>query len=403
MNILIFYNGIVLILLTIILANYLLNNYLFKDISNFNLSLQFLKNPPLLSILIPARNEERNIRRCLRSLTRQDYPNFEIIVLDDNSTDNTAKIVQSYCEKYPNLKLIKGKPLPSNWLGKSYACQQLANSASGKYLLFTDADTLHFKNSASSALAAMIDNKFDAISVFARQITVTIHERMMVPFANYFLFAFLPLILVIKSKNPLFCTAIGQFMLFKKEVYEKIGGHASVKSEILEDIHISKQVKRYGYKFMIFDGKNNFYCRMYKNLNEVINGYSKVLAAVFGYNLIIQSLITLLVFFVFLLPFILLPLALFLFNFPQILLSILMGQITIILSIKVIQTIRFKDRFIDIFLFPLSVVYLLLISIHSMVKCKSKSGIYWKDRNYDVSSEEKLKLIKENIIKDNPK
>ncbi len=397
MNILILYNATILITLFIIFINFLLNNYLFKDVSNFKLSSYLIQNPPLLSILIPARNGYKNIKRCIRSLIRQDYPNYEILVLDDNSTDDTAKIVNDYALKYSKIKLLKGKPLPNGWLGKSYACQQLAEKANGNYLLFTDADTLHFKNSVSASLAAMLENKLDAISIFARQITVTIHERMMVPFANYFLFSFLPLILMIKSKNPLFCTAIGQFMLFKKEVYEKIGGHASVKSEILEDIHISKQVKKHGYKFMIFDGKNNFYCRMYKNLNEVIKGYSKVLSAVFDYNLIIQSLTTILVFLVFLLPFLLLPLGIFLFNFTQILLNIIIGQIVIILAIKLIQTIRFKNHFVDIFLFPVSVIYLLLISIHSMVKSRSKSGVYWKGRTYDVRKEDELKLVKDNL------
>ncbi len=404
MNILILYNSVIFIALIIVFINFLINNYLFKDISNYNISnCSFFKNIksffPLISILIPARNESKNIRRCLRSLIRQDYPNYEILVLDDNSTDDTAQIVKNYAEKYKNIKLIEGKPLPNDWLGKSFACQQLADAAKGEFFLFTDADTLHFKNSISASISALLENNFDAISVFARQITVSFHERMMVPFANYFLLAFLPLLLVLKSKNPLFCTAIGQFMLFKKSVYEKIGGHFSVRKEILEDIHISKQVKRHGYKFMIFDGKNNFYCRMYKNLNEVIKGYSKVLAAVFDYNIIIQSFITIIVFLVFLLPFILLPLGIFLLDFPQKLLSLIIGQIFIILLLKLIQTIRFKNRFIDIFLFPISVVYLLLISIHSMVKSKSKSGVYWKGRTYDVRKEDQLKLVKDNFLK----
>ena len=235
----------------------------------------------------------------------------------------------------------------------------------------------------------------DALSVFARQIKVTLHERMMVPFANHFLMSFMPLVLVLKSKRPLFCTAIGQFMMFKKSVYEKIGGHESVKKEILEDIHISKQVKRHGFKFMVFDGKNNFYCRMYKNLGEVIKGYSKVLAAVFDYNIYLQSIVTLLVFIFYLAPFIALPLAIFVFGWPQVIINLIITQICIILATRLILAIRFKDHIIDIFLFPLSVMYLLLISVHSMVKSKSASGVYWKGRTYDVRDDEDLKLLKD--------
>jgi chlorobactene glucosyltransferase len=184
-------------------------------------------------------------------------------------------------------------------------------------------------------------------------------------------------------------------MMFKKEVYKKIGGHESVKKEILEDIHISKQVKRNGFRFMVFDGKNNFYCRMYKNLGEVIKGYSKVLSAVFDYNIYIQTAVTILVFTFFLIPFIVLPLSIFIFDWPQIIINFIIAQIGIILAMKIVLTIRFRDRVVDIFLFPLSVIYLLMISVHSMVKSKSASGVYWKGRTYDVRDDDDLKLVKD--------
>ena len=391
------YQYCIVTVLVILFGNFIINNHLFKDTTRFTLPSYIKKNPPLVSILIPARNEEKNIRRCLRSLSRQDYPNFEIIVLDDNSSDSTSSVVIEFTVRDSRIKLVKGKPLESGWLGKSFACHQLSKEANGGYLLFTDADTLHFKNSVSSALSSLLINKLDAISVFARQITVTLHERMMVPFANYFLLTFLPLILVTKTKNPLFCTAIGQFMLFKRRVYKKIGGHEAVKKEILEDIHISKMVKKHGYKFMIFDGKNNFYCRMYKNLKEVINGYSKVLAAVFDYNIFIQSLVTVLVFLVYLVPFIALPAGIFIFHLPQIVINLIILQIIIISAIKIIQIIRFKNRFIDLLLFPVSVIYLLIISVISIIQSKSTYGVYWKGRSYDVRDEKELKLLKDSL------
>ncbi len=395
MEFLLLYHYCVVAILVIIFINYLINNHVFKNTSLFVLPREIRENPPFISILIPARNEDKNIRRCLRSILRQDYPNFEVIVLDDNSSDNTSAVVQEYVRKNKKVRLVKGSELPNGWLGKSYACQQLSQEAKGEFLIFTDADTLHFKNSISCALGALLVNKLDALSVFARQVTVTIHERMMVPFGNYFLLAFMPLMLIGRTKNPLFCTAIGQFMMFKHDVYKEIGGHESVKKEILEDIHISKQVKKHGFKFMVFDGRNNFYCRMYKNLGEVIRGYSKVLAAVFNYNVVFQSAITILVFAFFLAPFILFPLSLFIFDWSQLIINLLIIQICLVSAIKVIQTIRFKDRFVDIFLFPLSIIYLLLISIHSMIKSKTLSGVLWKGRIYDVRDDEKLKLVKD--------
>src|SRR4030043_1322671 len=215
MEIILLYQFSIVLILMIILINFIVNNHLFKNTVIYSLPAKIKNDPPKVSILIPARNEERNINRCLRSLTRQDYPNFEIIVLDDHSSDKTWEVVKKIAEKDNRIKLVKGKKLEKGWLGKSYACWQLSKYASGEYLLFTDADTLHFKNSLSCALAALLVNKVDALSIFARQITVTFHERMMVPFGNFFVLSFLPLTLIRRSKSPLFCTAIGQFMLFK--------------------------------------------------------------------------------------------------------------------------------------------------------------------------------------------
>ncbi|MCL4378769.1 MAG: glycosyltransferase [Actinobacteria bacterium] len=401
MEFLFYYQYSLVFILLIILINYIVNNHFYKDTSKFKIP-EFIKtSPPLISIMIPARNESKNIRRCLRSLARQDYQNFEILVLDDNSIDGTSKIVSEFAARNSRIRLFKGQKLPNGWLGKSYACHQLSCFARGEYFLFTDADTLHFKNSVSSAISALIINKLDALSVFARQITVTLHERMMVPFANFFILCFLPLNLIKNSGNPFFCTAIGQFLLFKKDVYKKIGGHKAIRKDILEDIRIAKMVKSHGFKFMIFDGKNNFYCRMYKNLNEVVKGFVKVLSSAFNYNILLQSLVTILVFAVFLSPFILLPLGILLFGWPQIIIDALIAQVLIILAIRIIQTIRFKNRFVDIFLHPLAVIYLLLISIFSMVQYKKDSVIFWKGRNYNIGNEGEIEFTNDNFEPDN--
>ncbi len=388
---------VILAILIAILANFVVNNIIYKDTKNYKLPKNIIDSPPLVSVLIPARDEEKNIYRCLRSLAKQDYPNIEILVLDDNSKDKTANIVEEFASKDRKVKLIRGKPLKTGWLGKSYACHQLSENANGDYFLFVDADTLHFPDSISSALASLTCNGLDAISVFPKQITVTIHERMMVPCANFIILSFLPLILIKKTRYPLFCTAIGQFMLFKRSVYEEIGGHKSVKGEILDDVHISKQVKRCGYRFMIFDGRSNIYCRMYRSLKEVIRGYTRAIFAAFDYNILIQSIVIVLVFFIFLLPFILLPLGILIFDWSGLIISTIVLQIIIILAFKVVLAIRFKSRILEIFLHPLSMIYLILISINSIIQTKFGPGIIWKGRIYKVNTdgEEELELIKE--------
>ena len=165
---LLYYQYFIASALTIILINFIINNILFKNINNFKLPDHILKSPPLVSVLIPARNEEKNIKRILVSMAKQDYPNLEILVLDDNSTDATSQIVQDFAQKDSRIKLIKGAPLPKGWKGKCFACHQLSKIARGEYFVFTDADTLHFPNSISGSLAALVRNNLDVTSSISK-------------------------------------------------------------------------------------------------------------------------------------------------------------------------------------------------------------------------------------------
>ena len=205
MDLFYFYQFVIFAVLSVLLINFLFNLYLFRNIRNYKDIDDVLVNQPLVSILIPARNEERNIERCLKSILNQDYKNTEIIVLNDNSTDRTGEVVKKLAEKDSRIRLVSGKPLPQGWLGKNFACFQLSRYAKGDYLIFTDADTYHFNSSVKSALACLITNRLDAACPFPRQIMVSLSERMAIPFINFAILLFMPLALIRKSKNPLFC------------------------------------------------------------------------------------------------------------------------------------------------------------------------------------------------------
>ena len=387
------YQYIITGILTLFLLNFVINNIVFKNTANYMLPENIRKSPPLASILIPARNEEFNIKRCITSLLKQDYPNIEILVLDDNSSDTTSSVVKQLEEKDSRVKLIIGKPLISGWLGKSYACWQLSKHAKGEYLFFTDADTLHFKNSISNILGCLIKNNLDALSAIPRQIMVTLHERMVVMWVHFGILSLMPLLPVKISKNPLFSTANGQCLLFKNSVYRKIGGHKSIKNKILEDIHISKQVKRHGYKFMIFDGSRNIHCKMYRSFGELITGFSKFMLAAFGNNVLTLAVVIFIVSALFLFPFILLPLGTLLFNWSGSIINLIIIQIFIILIMRIIMAIRLKSRVIDCFLHPLSMIYIILICINSVLQARFGEGVRWKDRRYDVHEKDHLDLI----------
>ncbi len=389
----IYYQYIITAILVFILINFIINMIFFKNIRKFSLPEYILKNPPLISVLIPARNEAGNIGRCLSSFSKQDYPNLEIIVLDDNSTDGTGAVVQEFTAKDKRIKLISGAPLKKGWLGKSFACHQLAKQAKGNYFVFTDADTLHFNNTISKAFAALVNNKLDALSIYPKQIAVTFAERMTVPFINFAILSFMPLVLVKKTKSAFFSTGIGQFFLFKREAYEKFGGHESVRTEILEDIYISKQVKKFGYRIMVFDGSDNVFCRMYQNFDEVVKGFSKFILAAFDYNGFMEMIAMCFISMIFMLPFLLLPIGVLILDWSGWIITFNIIQICIILFIKIILSMRFKNRILDVLLTPVSILYMVLIAGNSYFQAKHGKGIYWKGRTYSVEDEDELGLV----------
>ena len=386
MDLFLLYQFIILVILGVLLANFLFNQYLYKDISNFELPGKIKDDPPLVSVLIPARNEEKNINKCIKAFIKQDYPNFEIVVLDDNSSDDTYNIVKKLSKQNKNIRIFKGKPLPPGWLGKSYACHQLSSYAKGDYFIFTDADTYHHPNSISSSIAALLNNNLDSLCPFPRQIMVTIHERMTISFINFAILIFMPLALIRKSRNPLFCTGVGQYLLFKRETYFGMGGHAAVKGKILEDVHITKKTKEMGYSYMIFDGRKIISCRMYRNFRQVLTGYSRFLFSAFDYNIYMMSIVLILVTLIFLMPYIFFPLGLIIYHWPREILLSIIAQIGIVSLIRLINALRFKEKIFDILLSPLSIVYLILMAFNSFFQSKFGNGIYWKGRTYQAES-----------------
>jgi glycosyltransferase involved in cell wall biosynthesis len=238
-----------------------------------------------VSILIPARNEESNILALLTSIHQQDYPDYEVIILDDDSSDRTYDICAEFAAKHPAFRVIKGKELTGHWLGKNYACHQLAQHAKGEYLLFLDADEQISDGLINSAVHRMHFRNLALLSLFTNQQMQTIGERLTVPLMHYILLNLLPLRLVYLSKNASVAAASGQFMLFNTAVYRQYEWHKSAKDKIVEDVEIMKQVKlaRYNGESLLANGMIT--CRMYTNYPDAINGFGKNFLAAFNYNI----------------------------------------------------------------------------------------------------------------------
>ena len=188
------------------------------------------KEYPFVSVLIPARNEEHTIGTCLSSLLDQDYPDYEVIVLNDNSTDDTSGILEQLAGRYSRLRVIQGAPLPEGWLGKHWACHQLYLAAKGDLFLFTDADTCHTPDMLRTSVSALIAENADLISAFPQEDMGTWGERLLVPIMCWGIFTFIPIRLVQKMHWALLAISIGQFMLFRRAGYELVGGFERVRT-----------------------------------------------------------------------------------------------------------------------------------------------------------------------------
>ncbi len=243
-------------------------------------------NPQPVSILVPARNEESNIAACVQSLLTQRYPDFEVIVLDDSSTDSTYQILQEIAQANHKLTVLKGKRGPDKHPGKNWACNQLADAARGELLLFTDADTIHQPEMLEKLIAALEGENADLVTGYPRQVLGSWGEKLLVPFFSWAVLVFFPLGLAYKMRSAIFTTAVGQLMLFRKQVYQSIGGHAGVSQSIVDDLALARKVQEGGFRWRVVQAADLISCRMYQTSRQALEGFTKNLFAAFEFRLI---------------------------------------------------------------------------------------------------------------------
>jgi len=328
-----------------------------------------ISSKPKVSILIPARNEENNIGECLSNIINLKYDNYEVIVLNDKSTDNTEKTVKEYIHKNPNIKLVNGAELPVGWKGKNWACYQLSMNADGEYYLFVDADVKLSPNTVNHALYLFDKFGLDVLSVFPTQIEKSFGEKLVVPLMKWLLLSFLPLKQVYSSKNNSFVAANGQFIMFDKNVYNKIGGHKTVANSIVEDMEFARLTKQNGMKIMTALGNDSVFCNMYSDFKSAFWGFSKNYFS--GFNISVFAFLTLQLFFVmlFILPYVLIFLNIY----------FLMPLIIVILS-RLLLTYMTKENYvINVLLHPIQMTVLIAVGINSVTALKRKK-ILWKGR-----------------------
>ncbi len=329
-----------------------------------------IKSNSFISVLIPARNEENNITGCVTSLLKQDYENYEIIILDDNSQDMTLKIAESFSLIDPRVKSIEGLPLPANWTGKNWACHQLAEHASGNLLLFIDADVRLSFNTLTDVATVYEDKSVKMISVFPTQQIKTLGEALIVPLMNWILLSFLPLDQVYNSQNNSLLAANGQFIFIDRSTYLKIGGHRSVSSSIVEDMEFARLVKSQGYKILTLLGGESVYCRMYSNFHSSVKGFEKNLFPAFNTSVILFFILIFIILISFSGPFILVFSERYYFSLILI----------IVVERILVSSVSNQNVLINVLLHPIQIILVLYIGIRSVLKFKRKN-ISWKGRN----------------------
>lgn len=271
--------GMVMYLL-VVQANTLLNALRLRRVGAYPLPSVW----PPVAVLVPARNEEATIATCVRSLLGQDYPDFTVWVLDDQSTDRTAAMLAEERARSPRLRVLAGAPLPAGWLGKPWACHQLAQATegAGEVLVFADSDTWHRPGMLRHAVAALLAEDTGLLSVLPRQVMRTLPEALAVPLIPWSLLTHYPLVLARRFGWPGGAAALGQVLLFRREAYQAAGGHAAVRGEIAEDLALARAVAARGIRWNLVDGGEHSLCRMYRSAAAVREGLGKNLVAAFG-------------------------------------------------------------------------------------------------------------------------
>ncbi|MGB0856059.1 MAG: glycosyltransferase [Nitrosopumilus sp.] len=352
-------------------------------------------NPPKVSIIIPARNEEKNITKCLDSLIRQDYANYEIIVVDDSSSDTTSEIISKYSKKDPKIIPVYARPKPDGWMGKNWACMEGYKKITGELLLFTDADTVHSCNVVTLAVSHLFCCNLDALTVIPRveikdfwmKITVNVLGCM----SNA---QFSP----IQVNNPSKKIGLfyGSFFILKQKTYEDIGTHSSVKSEIIEDGELGQKTKDLKYKMKMVRGEHlvdavfGEKSSVWQVLNRVIiPSYLKKKKFTIGMSFAA---------FLFLLfPFLILGYSVVsimnnYYSYSLLPVSHLSLQLLFIVSVTssllifIAATLQSKKLFglkiIHGLLAPIGSTLLVLGVLNGILRAKSNTGISWKQRRY---------------------
>ncbi len=352
---------------------------------------------PRVSIILPARNEERYIRRCIDSLIKQDYPDFEIVLVNDESSDKTLDIMNEYQNSYPDIKVLSVNRPDEDWIGKNWACYQGYLKSNGNLLLFTDADSYHSENTMSLAVQNIIYYGLDAITIMPRLLSYDFFTKVTLPLLTTFMHTrFSPLkVNNAKSKIGYF---FGSYFIIKRNTYEQVGSHESVKSEIIEDGALGKKVKEGNFKLRMVRGESYVQAIWARNSSDLSKAMDRLLIPMFKENRLKSTLLSIALFFLMIFPFMVFSLSLTLsvihpnqFNFVILLLANMTLFILMLTNlIQISYTLFFNKLYTLGFIIGATIIVSRFLA--RIVTSNRKSVVNWRDRIYNITSNQSPQL-----------
>lgn len=329
-----------------------------------------------LCVIIPARNEEDNIKGCLDALMVQTYNDFNIIVVNDQSEDKTEEIVQNFIKQHSRIKLISVDNKPDGWVGKNHALYLGQLKTSTEWILFMDADVRISPDCIEKSCKMLTDKNIDMLSYAAFQECKTIWEKSVQPLMFFILNILYPLKAMLSGESQQ-VAANGIFMLVKRSIYNIIGTHESIKSIVLEDVELARRVKAAGGKVYFSFEPDLISVRMYQNLNELFEGWSKNFFALLQFSYTKAVLLFVILLMVFWMPFIAL-----ISGFWTLYSAFAFIFIECICFSYVCHKMKYK--FYVGFLLPVGSTILVIILLNSIISYKFKGKVKWKNRQYKV-------------------
>jgi glycosyltransferase involved in cell wall biosynthesis len=341
---------------------------------------------PKVSIILPARNEEGFIGKCLESLILQDYANYEIIAIDDSSEDSTGKIIADYARKDPRVVHVAAGPKPEGWMGKNWACMEGYKRASGQLLLFTDADTKFAKNVVSLAVSHLESLSLDALTVIPRMICLDVWTKITLPVISTFLHTRFS---AIRVNDPTKKTGyfFGSFFIIRKSTYDSVGTHEGVKHEIIEDGALGKKVKEGGFRMKMVRGDHLIEAVWARDWSTLWNALKRLMIPLYLQNCKIAIGIFFAVLFLLFMPYVFLaysiPFATSSASFSAVVASSAVSS-ALLFSACIIDAKVLQIRMIHAICAPLGSLIVVGGFLTGLIQAKRSSAVSWRGRTYSM-------------------